>query len=207
MSTGEINYDDLIYKDGNGIYYNGSFIFLVLLTIVMTILVTNLLISKNTMFSPHFHVSPRLHRLGLAVGDIEPIINEAREARLDNLYELTKDFEILKYAVVWIFNRTCKCCFHAPQHYQEHDLTKRWKEFRKFRKQLLMACSREVVKGEDSDGSDDEQDDYTTTVLEELRQGMRKSRQTPLKPVETVSGPTNLTQVNKIKSHTESYWS
>ena len=127
------------------------------------------------------------------------MINEAKEARLDNLYELTKDFEILKYAVVWIFNRTCKCCFHPPAHYEEEDLTKRWKEFRKFRKQLLQTCSREVEKDEDSDKSDDEAADYTTTVLEELRQGMRESRQTPGNSTAPSSQPTTLTQHTKSK--------
>lgn len=107
MSTGEINYDDLMFKDNNDMYYKGSFIFLILLAIFMTILVTNLLISMNTMFSLYFHVSAYPHCLGLAVGDIEPLITEAKEARLDYVYELTKDFEILKYAVVWVFNRTC----------------------------------------------------------------------------------------------------
>lgn len=190
MSTGEINYDDLMFKDNNDMYYKGSFIFLILLAIFMTILVTNLLISMNTMFSLYFHVSAYPHCLGLAVGDIEPLITEAKEARLDYVYELTKDFEILKYAVVWVFNRTCKCYFHPPAHYEEEDLTKRWKELRKFKNQLLQTFSREVEKGQDSDGSDNEADDHKTTLLEESRQGMRKSRQTPVKSITPSSQPT-----------------
>jgi hypothetical protein len=141
----------------------------------------------------------------LAVGDIEPMINEAKEARLDNLYELTKDFEILKYAVVWTFN-TCGLCFHSSSHYKEDDLTTRWKEFRKFRKNLLAAFSREVEKNDDSDYSDDEKDDYTMMVLEELRQGMRKSRQNPLQSILTTSQTIKPTQMNTKRSPNESVW-
>ena len=50
MSTGEINYDDLMHKDTTTAYYKFGFVLLVLLTITMTIFVVNLLIGNNHIY-------------------------------------------------------------------------------------------------------------------------------------------------------------
>ena len=47
MSTGEIGYDELMHQDKVTAYYKSGFVLLVLLSVVMVILVTNLLIGKD----------------------------------------------------------------------------------------------------------------------------------------------------------------
>jgi len=47
MSTGEINYDDLMHNDNTTTYYKVSYILLVLFAIAMVVLATNLLIGTN----------------------------------------------------------------------------------------------------------------------------------------------------------------
>ena len=173
MTTGEIGYDDLMYNSDRKAYYKVGFVFLVLLVIAMTILVTNLLISRNHVCSLDLHLSFHVHNLGLAVSDVEPMINEAKDTRIAIFYELTADFEILKYALVWIFNRWCKCGYWLPWHYQQKDLTKQWKWWKELKKHLLRSCAREADKHEEPSESEDEDTGYPTRILKELREGIR----------------------------------
>ena len=50
MSTGEITYNDLMYSKDSVAYYKVGHVMLVFLAIALTILVTNLLISKNHVY-------------------------------------------------------------------------------------------------------------------------------------------------------------
>jgi hypothetical protein len=160
MTTGEIGYDELMHNSDREAYYKVGFVFLVLLVITMTIVVTNLLISRNYFCPLGLHLSSYLHNLGLAVS-------------VDIFYELTADFEILKYALVWVFNRCCKCAHWHPWHYQQKDFKKEWKWRKQLKKHLLKSCAREADKNEESNESEDEDTDYPTHVLEELREGIR----------------------------------
>ncbi|CAF1049841.1 unnamed protein product [Adineta ricciae] len=155
MLTGEINYDDLMHSNDTTAFYKMGFVLLILLAIILTILVSNLLI-------------------GLAVGEIGPMMDSAKDTRLDMLYELAADFEILKYQILSIFNRCCNCCFVPPRHYKQSDLTKQWKSLRKLKKQLLESCAREFDENEISEDSDDEELDYQTKVLEDVRKELQQ---------------------------------
>ncbi|UJR12744.1 hypothetical protein I4U23_016918 [Adineta vaga] len=154
MTTGEINYDDLLYNGSTTAYYKVGFLLLILLAILMSILVSNLLV-------------------GLAVGEIGPMMDSAKDTRLDMLYELAAEFEILKYQLVSIFNRCCSRCFLPPRHYKQSDLTNQWKTFKKLKKELLESCAREFDKDELSENSDNEGTDYPTRLLEEVRKGIQ----------------------------------
>ncbi|CAF4973517.1 unnamed protein product, partial [Rotaria sp. Silwood1] len=122
----------------------------------MVVLVTNLLI-------------------GLAVGDVEPLLTSAKDSRLDKLYELAADFEIFKYQSLWILNRICGCCFMLPRNSNQKDLKKECKWWKKTKKRWLETCAREVDKEENSD--DDEKKDNQTRVLEEIRIGIQQLNQ------------------------------
>ncbi|UJR12513.1 hypothetical protein I4U23_016688 [Adineta vaga] len=152
MSTGEINYDDLMFNDNYKAYYKVGFFLLVLFAICMTILASNLLI-------------------GVAVGEIAPMMNTARNIRIDIFYELTADLEILKLQFLYWFNR-CGCCYILPKRYEEINLKKQWKWFRNQKKRLLECCG-EAVQEEMSNESKDEKNDYTVQILEEVRKGIQ----------------------------------
>ncbi|CAF3860521.1 unnamed protein product, partial [Rotaria sp. Silwood1] len=105
--------------------------------------------------------------IGLAVGEIEPLMTEAKNHRLDMLYELAADFEILKFQFLSCFNRCCTCCFIAPLHYKQNDFTKQWKWWKKFKKQLLESCAREADEDEVEDESEDKEMDKNEQLLHE----------------------------------------
>lgn len=113
-------------------------------------------------------------RVGLAVGEIGPMMDSAKDTRLDMLYELTGDFEMLKYRLVSIFNRCCGCCFFSPGHYKQSDLTKQSKCLKKLKKRLLESCAREYEKDELSEPSDDDESDLPRRIIEEVRKGMKE---------------------------------
>ena len=175
MLSGEINYDDLINNDATTAYYQIGFVVLTALAIVMTILISNLLIGMiDTCCSTTETMLPFSSRVGLAVGEIGPMMDSAKDTRLDMLYELTGDFELLKYRLVSIFNRCCGRCFLSPRHYKQSDLTKQNKWLKRLKKRLLESCAREYEKDELSEPSDDDEDELPRRILEEVRKGMKE---------------------------------
>ncbi|CAF1558486.1 unnamed protein product, partial [Rotaria sordida] len=79
MGTGEINYGDLMFGEENTAYYKEmSFIIIIVLVCVFTILITNVLIA-------------------LAVDDIGELLKRATDTRIDKVYELGAYFEMLNY--------------------------------------------------------------------------------------------------------------
>ena len=102
---------------------------------------------------------------GLAVGEIGPLMAAAKGTRLDKLYELAADYEMLKYQVTWCFNR-CHCCFLSPWNSAQRDLTKEWKCTKNLKKALLTNCAREA---DDSEVSEEEGDDEQLRLLNELK--------------------------------------
>ena len=113
--------------------------------------------------------------LGLAVGDIEPLMASAKDMRLDRLYELAADFEIFKYQLLLIINRCCQRWFLLPSNSKQEDLTKRRKWTKQLKKELFESCARER---EQQYSSDDEQIDYQTRMLEEVKSGIQKLTKT-----------------------------
>ena len=111
------------------------------------------------------------------------MITEAKNTRMDIVYELTADFEILKYTSVWLFNRWCKCGYWHPWHYVQKDLTNRWKWWKDLKKLVMRSCAREADKDEEPNEAEDEDEDYQTHILEELRQDIRRlpNQQTKIK--------------------------
>ncbi|CAF3947948.1 unnamed protein product [Rotaria sp. Silwood1] len=170
MITGEIDYSGIMYSDSKTAYYQLGYVMLVLFAIAMTTLASNLLI-------------------GLAVGEIEPLMTEAKNHRLDMLYELAADFEILKFQFLSCFNRCCTCCFIAPLHYKQNDFTKQWKWWKKFKKQLLESCAREADEDEVEDESEDKEMDKNEQLLHEVRHGLHQLTQTKNRSVSAQPKP------------------
>ncbi|CAF1436980.1 unnamed protein product [Adineta ricciae] len=84
MLTGEMTYEDQMYNNDTIAYYKlGHFIYLIF-AVLMSILVTNLLI-------------------GLAVGDIPPLMKQAKDERNKLFFELVANFEILRYHLSSLF--------------------------------------------------------------------------------------------------------
>jgi hypothetical protein len=175
MFTGEITYNDLMHSDKDTAYYKVGFIILVLLAIIMTILVSNLLISKNDICFLNLYSSISLcNNIGLAVGEIGPLMAAAKDTRLDMFYQLAADFEILKLQLILNFNRCCHCWFIRPRHYKQSDLAKQWKWLKNLKKRLLVSCAREVDNDDLSDAVEDEDTDYPTKILEEVRKELQQ---------------------------------
>ncbi|CAF0876303.1 unnamed protein product [Adineta steineri] len=171
MAGGEVGYDDLLYNSSTTAYYKMCVVVLILLAIIMTILVSNLLV-------------------GLAVGEIGPMMDSAKNTRLDMLYELAADFEILKYQILSVFNRCCGCCFLPPRHYEQNDLTEKWKWAKNLKKELLESCAREFDKNDLTDEEGDDGTDYSTQVLEEVRKGIQELQPERPSSAKGKSGPT-----------------
>lgn len=119
--------------------------------------------------------------IDLAVGEVGPMMMKAKKTRLDMFYELTADLEVFKLQLLLIFNR---CCFISPAHYEQNDLTKQWRWFKRLKKQVLETYAREVDDDDISSGSDDEETDNPPNILDEIKktmQQMNKSRLTESK--------------------------
>jgi hypothetical protein len=112
-----------------------------------------------------------LSNIGLAVGDIEPLLASAKDIRLDQFYELADDIEILKYQLLLIINRCCGRRFILPLNSKQEDLTKKRKWVKKFKKEFFESCARERDK---ENSSDDEQIDYQHDMLEEVKSGVQR---------------------------------
>lgn len=171
--TGEINYDDLMHNDNTTAYYKAGFFLLIALAIIMTILVPNLLIGKIDICCVDLYFC-LWYNIGLAVGEIGPMMTTAKNTRFDMLHELAAHFEILKLQLVSNFNRCCHFCFIRPQHYKQSDLTKQWLWFKNLKKRLLVSCAREVDDDDLSGDSEDEDTNYPTHILEEVRKGIHQ---------------------------------
>ncbi len=118
------------------------------------------------------------NHIGLAVGEIGPMMSTAKDTRLDMLYELAADFEILKLQLASIFNRCCSCYYSRPQHYKQTDLTKEWKWFKNMKKRILESCAREVDDDDLSEASEVDDANYPRQILEEVRKGVQQLHQT-----------------------------
>ena len=60
--------------------------------------------------------------IGLAVGDIEPLMKSARNTYLDKLYELAADLEMFKYQILKIMNHCCGRPFIPPLYLKRKNL-------------------------------------------------------------------------------------
>ena len=115
MSASEIGFNELTNDDTTTAYYKAMiYIILVAFAITMTILVSNLLISNDRiLFRTNLKLS-LYQSIGLAVGDIEPLMKSANDARLDKLYELVAELEIFKYQILKIMSYCYLCRFIPP---------------------------------------------------------------------------------------------
>jgi hypothetical protein len=62
MIAGEFNFDDYMYGDNTEAYYKLAYLIYILFAVVMTILVTNLLIGKSTVYERA--LSDFIYRIG-----------------------------------------------------------------------------------------------------------------------------------------------
>lgn len=141
-----------------------------------------------------------LFNLGLAITEIEPMIKEAKNTRIDIFYELTADFEILKYTLVWMLNRWCKCGYWHPWHYVQKDLTKQWKWWKQLKKFCLQSCAREADNDAESSESEDEDKDRLNIILEKLRQEILQMPERPTGTKENKSNPRVVDKVITLRS-------
>ncbi|CAF1438206.1 unnamed protein product [Adineta ricciae] len=87
MISGELDFDDRIHNTETKAYYKITFVIYLLFLVIMTVLVTNLLI-------------------GLAVGEIPPLMKQATDDRNRLFYELVAICEVLRCRLMWILRRT-----------------------------------------------------------------------------------------------------
>ncbi|CAF1381775.1 unnamed protein product [Adineta ricciae] len=109
MITGELNFSEVMFDENDSTkpYYKISFLMFLLFTIGMVILISNLLIS-------------------LAVGEIVPLMNQAKGAQIDMYFELIADYEILRLQLYALFCKTLRTIILPDPYklYQSCDMKK-----------------------------------------------------------------------------------
>lgn len=109
-------------------------------------------------------------KLGLAVGEIEPMMKSAKNHRLDRLYELTADLEIIKYGLSYLFTFCCIKYKTSVVHYNKQDLTTKSGRWHNYKKSCLLNCAGEVDDDALENESNDESGEYQQRIVEVIRQ-------------------------------------
>ena len=112
MISGELGFDERMHDENTQAYYKVAFLVYILFTLIMTVFVTNLLIGKMHRKDKDFILCRCSSRrtvlsssLGLAVGEIPPLMKQASDNRNRLFYELVAICEVFRYRIIWILRR------------------------------------------------------------------------------------------------------
>ena len=103
MISGELDFDDRIHNTETKAYYQVTFVIYLLFLVIMTVLVTNLLIGK--IYWAFLIENIFRANVGLAVGEIPPLMKQASDNRDRLFYQLVAICEVLRYRLMWILRR------------------------------------------------------------------------------------------------------
>jgi hypothetical protein len=101
--------------------------------------------------------------VGLAVGEIPPLMKQATDHRNQLLFELVADFEIFRHQIAWFLCRSEKNDAIA---YSYRDLNE--KKFHKKVRRWLLKCIMRNDEDDQSEPSTEKQLAQHTTMLQEL---------------------------------------
>ena len=137
MSTGEIGYDDLMHNDEKTAYCQVGFALLVVFVMIMTVLASNLLIGKEDICESDVVILDFTQTIALAVREIGPMMQKAKRVRLDMLFELTSDIEIIRYGLVHFLTICCITWKTKVYLYEQRNKKKnlKWRVWKALKKQ------------------------------------------------------------------------
>ncbi|CAF1177495.1 unnamed protein product [Rotaria sp. Silwood1] len=153
MITGELNFNDVMYSSDQEAYYKLGYIMFILFAIFMTVITMNLLI-------------------GLAVGEIQGLLKQAKYAQLDMTYELARDYEVLRMQLFKLKDR-CRTIGFQVEPYETRDMLK-IPNHTKFGKWFSNLLARELFADELMDEPTDDTTEQQFNILQELQCGMQK---------------------------------
>lgn len=104
MISGELDFDDRIHNENTKAHYKVVFFIYLLFLLIMTVFVTNLLIGM--IFCLFRRLVTCFFLIGLAVGEIPPLMKQATDDRNRLFYDLVAIAEVFRYRLIWIFRRT-----------------------------------------------------------------------------------------------------
>ncbi|CAF4133303.1 unnamed protein product [Adineta steineri] len=150
MLTGDMTYEDQMYNSSTVAYYKLGHLIYIMFAVLMSILVTNLLI-------------------GLAVGDIPPLMKQAADERNRLFFELVANFEIFRYQIT-SFPGCSKS--NDTMNYNFQDLNDK-SNFQRLIHWMSKFFLGSTNKNDEPDSDANEQIEQQTLVLRALRKQMQ----------------------------------
>ncbi|CAF1020079.1 unnamed protein product [Adineta ricciae] len=149
MVSGELDFDDFMYNDDTEAYYKVAYVIYILFGVVMTIFVTNLLI-------------------GLAVGEIPPLMKQAEDHVNLIFFQLVAECEIFRYQLAWVL---CRSDMNDAIAYSYQDL-KRIPWYKRLKRWILTRCGTSVNDDDQSESTMNEMLEQHTLLLQDLKKKM-----------------------------------
>jgi len=113
-------------------------------------------------------------KIGLAVGEVQALLLSAKSAQLDMIYELVRDYEILR---VQFHHRICKCCclgmIFETQAYETMDIVNLpW--YTQFGRWISKLLTRELFDSELADEPIEDESEKNMSILVQIQNEIRK---------------------------------
>jgi hypothetical protein len=120
----------------------------------------------------HYFLS--LFKIGLAVGEVQALLKNAKAAQLDMTYELVRDYEIFRmHSDHYLSRSCCRTMTFETQAYATIDNNNRpWN--RRFGKWLSQLVTRDLFAKELVDETNEDDTERQMNILVEIQNEMRK---------------------------------